>query len=177
MKKKVLFHSNFHRAFTGFGKNAKNILRHLYKTGKYEIVELGNGLPVDSKADEVSPWKLINSLPPQEKIQEWATSEDKKRQVGYGGAMIDEAIRTEKPDVYIGAEDIWAFGGYWNKIWWDKITCAVWTTLDSVPLLPLAIEAAPKIKNYFTWASFAEKEFKPNLILSSPFELKDRPLS
>ena len=73
--------------------------------------------------------------------------------MGYGAAMIDEVIKNEKPDVYIGAEDIWAFNTYWDKIWWNNISCAVWTTLDSLPLLPAAVEAAPKIKNYFTWAS------------------------
>lgn len=39
MKKKVLIHSNFCKAFTGFGKNKKNILRYLYDTGKYELFE------------------------------------------------------------------------------------------------------------------------------------------
>ena len=41
--KKVLIHSNHCKALTGFGKNAKNILIHLHKTGKYEIVEFSNG--------------------------------------------------------------------------------------------------------------------------------------
>ena len=158
--KKVLFHSNCHRAFTGFGKNAKNVLRHLHRTGKYEIIELANGIAPDSTVQKVTPWKVINSLPSPEKIAEWTQSKDKERQMGYGAAMIDEVIKNEKPDVYIGAEDIWAFNTYWDKIWWNKISCAVWTTLDSLPLLPAAVEAAPKIKNYFTWASFAEKEFK-----------------
>ena len=43
-KKTVLIHSNFCRAYTGFGKNKKNILRYLYETGKYNIVELANGV-------------------------------------------------------------------------------------------------------------------------------------
>ena len=42
--KKILFHSNSAKAFTGFGKNSKNILRYLHKTGKYEIIEFANGL-------------------------------------------------------------------------------------------------------------------------------------
>ena len=33
----------------------------------------------------------------------------------------------------------------------------IWTTLDSLPILPAAVQAAPKIKNYYVWASFAEK--------------------
>ena len=33
----------------------------------------------------------------------------------------------------------------------------VWTTLDSEPLLPLAVDAAKHIKNYYAWAGFAER--------------------
>ena len=36
----------------------------------------------------------------------------------------------------------------------------IWTTLDSLPILPQAIEYAPKIKNYYVWASFAETAMK-----------------
>ena len=36
----------------------------------------------------------------------------------------------------------------------------VHTTLDSVPLLPESIQAAPKIKHYFVWASFAQRELE-----------------
>ena len=42
-KKKILFHSNHSKAFTGFGKNCKNVLTYLHKTGKYEIIEAANG--------------------------------------------------------------------------------------------------------------------------------------
>ena len=80
------------------------------------------------------------------------------RGAGYGAEMIDEIIKQEKPDIYIGAEDIWAFDGFMKKVWWSKINSMVWTTLDSLPLLPTAIDNAPSIKNYYVWASFAEKE-------------------
>ena len=36
----------------------------------------------------------------------------------------------------------------------------IWTTLDSLPILPTAVEAAPDVKNFYVWASFAEKEMK-----------------
>jgi glycosyltransferase involved in cell wall biosynthesis len=82
------------------------------------------------------------------------------RSANYGSETIDELIKEIKPDIYIGAEDIWGFNNFWTKKWWNKIHCAVWTTLDSEPILPLAVEAADKVKNYFVWASFAEREMK-----------------
>ena len=157
-KKKILFHSNFSRAFTGFGKNAKNILRYLFETGKYEIVEAANGMPFQSEETKRQPWKSYGTYPPPQKVEALkAQNPDIERSLGYGAGMIDEIINLEKPDIYVGTEDIWGFLGYWDKPWWNKINCMIWTTLDSLPILPDAINAAPKIKNYYVWASFAEK--------------------
>ena len=157
-KKTVLIHSNFARAFTGFGKNKKNIMRYLFDTGKYNLVELANGLHWSDPQTETVPWTCRGSLPPQNELQ--AMDPDHQRAASYGGKLVDRAIKEFKPDVYIGVEDIWGFGDYHMKPWWDKINTMVWTTLDSLPILPQAVDFAPKIKNYYVWASFAEKAMK-----------------
>ena len=160
-KKKIIFHSNHHSALSGFGKNCKNVLKYLYLTGKYEIIELANGKVKGDPSLENSPWKCIGSLPSDPNVVKNCQADPQRnRAMAYGAATIDDVIREEKPDIYIGAEDIWAFSGYWDKPWWDKITCAIWTTLDSLPILPEAVKAAPKIKNYFVWAPFAENALK-----------------
>jgi glycosyltransferase involved in cell wall biosynthesis len=158
-KKKIVIHSNHSRAFTGFGKHTKNLLQYLYNLDKYEIIEFANGLAWDAKETKFLPWKCYGSLPndPQ-RINQLNKDPNLARAAGYGGEMVDEIIKKEKPDVYVGIEDIWGFSGYWNKKWWNKINCMVWTTLDSLPLLPEAVSAAPKIRNCYVWASFAVKE-------------------
>lgn len=157
-KKKILFHSNYSKAFTGFGKNTKNVLKYLYKTGKYEIVEFANGLRWSDPSLETIPWKTIGSLPDdQGLLQKLNQDPQLARAAGYGANMIDKVITQEKPDLYIGSEDIWAFNGYMQKEWWNKTNCMIWTTLDSLPILPLAVNEAKNIKNYYVWASFAEK--------------------
>lgn len=159
--KKILFHSNGAKAFTGFGKNAKNILKYLHKTGKYEIIEFANGAKWGDPSLSLRPWKAQGSLPSDPNIvAQLQHDQQKTRQAGYGAFTIDQAIKEYKPDVYIGVEDIWAFGGFWDKPWWDKINNMIWTTLDSQPILPQAIEAAPKTKNFYVWASFAERDLK-----------------
>lgn len=156
--KKILFHSNFSRAFTGFGKNAKNILRYLFSTGKYEIIEAANGMPFEGPDTSRQPWKSYGTMPSQQKGEQLKSQTPGiENSFGYGSGMIDELINLVKPDIYIGVEDIWGFNGYWDKPWWNKINSIIWTTLDSLPILPDAINAAPKIKNYYVWASFAEK--------------------
>jgi glycosyltransferase involved in cell wall biosynthesis len=157
-KKTVLIHSNFCKAFTGFGKNKKNILRYLYSTGKYNVVEAANGLHFNAPETNKVPWECYGTLPPMNRLQ--SMPQDQQRAAGYGAEMIDEIVNKVKPDVYIGIEDIWAFNNFHTKPWWNKVNCMVWTTLDSLPILNQAIEYAPKIKNYYVWASFAEKALK-----------------
>jgi len=159
-KKKVLVHSNFCKAFTGFGKHKKNILRYLFNTGKYEIFELANGYHKYAPELSSMPWKTYGSLPNPQECVEIFKDPHKQRLAGYGAYGIDDIINTVRPDVYMGIEDIWAFDGFYEKPWWNKVNSMVWTTLDSLPILQSAIDAAPKIKNYYVWASFAEKAMK-----------------
>ena len=154
-KKTVLIHSNFCRAFTGFGKNKKNIMRYLFDTGKYNLVELANGLQWGDPQTQMVPWECRGSLPAPPQLER--LKPEQQRAEGYGLSLVDRAINEFKPDVYIGMEDIWAFNNFHNKPWWNKINCMIWTTLDSLPILPQAVDYAPKIRNYYVWASFAEK--------------------
>ena len=62
-KKRILYHSNHSKAYTGFGKNAKNILRYLFNTDKYELLELSNGVALGHPDLDKRPWKTMGSLP------------------------------------------------------------------------------------------------------------------
>lgn len=157
--KTILYHSNNSKAFTGFGKHCKNMLKYLQRTGKYKIIEFANGSPWSSPQHKLKPWKCVGSLPDEKsELHRLNADPQRARAAGYGAEMIDKAISEFKPDIYIGVEDIWAFANYWDKPWWNKLNHMIWTTLDSQPILPQALEAAPKTKNFFTWASFAEKD-------------------
>jgi len=159
--KTVVYHSNNSRAFTGFGKHCKNILKYLQKTGKYKLIELANGSPFDHPEHKTKPWLCEGSLPNDPNtIRELNANPERGRAAGYGAERIDHVIKKHKPDFYIGVEDIWGFAGYWDKPWWDKINHMIWTTLDSQPILQQAIDAAPKTKNFYVWSSFAEKDLK-----------------
>jgi glycosyltransferase involved in cell wall biosynthesis len=158
-KKKILIHSNHCKVFTGFGKHKKNLLKYLHKTGKYELVELSNSKHKNETTN--MPWKCIGTLPTSKKLlMEINKDANRQRNASYGHELINEIIEEEKPDIYLGIEDIWAFTGFTTRAWWDKIHSMIHTTLDSVPLLPESIQAAPKIKHYFVWASFAQRELE-----------------
>ena len=146
-KKKILFQSDFSLIKTGFARNAKEVLSYLYQTGKYEIVHYCCGIEEDSPDLKRTPWRSIGSLP-----------KSKEKMAAYGAYYIDEVIDREKPDIYIAAQDIWGVDFAVNKHWFNKITSVIWTTLDSLPLLPSAVNLAPKINNYWVWSDFATKE-------------------
>lgn len=157
-KIKVLFHSDFSLAKTGFGRNARTILSYLYKTDKYEIVHYCCAMNKASPDLQRTPWKSIGCLPddPRE-AEQLKRDAGLERFAAYGGLMIDEVVLREKPDVYIGVQDFWGTDFAIEKPWFKKLNSVIWTTLDSLPILHTAVEAAPKIKNYFVWSSFAEK--------------------
>jgi glycosyltransferase involved in cell wall biosynthesis len=159
MKKKILYHSNASKALTGFGKNAKNILKYLHKTGKYEVIEFANSTIWGASETALRPWKCQGSLPNNRSLLQSINKDAKAgRAAGYGAYTIDNAIAEYKPDVYLAVEDIWGIAGYRERKWWNKLNCMAWTTLDSLPILPEAVDAAKDIKHYYVWSSFAEKE-------------------
>lgn len=157
-KKKIVWHTNSYKFKSGFGRNSKAILGYLAKTGKYDIVEYCTATKHDDPSLKNRPWKAYGSLPPDSELIKIQNDGAMLRSVSYGSRYIDEIIQKEKPDIYIGVEDIWAFHGYWDKKWWNKITPVIHTTLDSLPILDMAKEAAKKTENYYVWAKFAERE-------------------
>lgn len=156
MRKKVLFQSDFALAKTGFGRNAKAILKYLYNTNKYEIVHYCCGMQKGNPQLERTPWKSLGSLPnTQQDVEKLNKDPHLARMASYGAYLIDEVIKEEKPDVYIAVQDIWGVDFAIDKPWFNKINSVIWTTLDSLPILDSAIKCAPKVKNYWIWSDFA----------------------
>jgi len=160
-KKKIVLHSNHCRVKTGFGKHMKHLLSYLHKTGKYEIVEFANGKNWYDPSLKNLPWKAYGSLPfESDLIQEIKGNKPNERKASYGQYKIDDLIKQEKPDIYLGIEDVWGLEGFWNKKWWKKINSIIWTPVDSLPLLDKHLEAANNTSNIIVQASFAEKALK-----------------
>ena len=162
-KKKIVYHSNSSWAHTGFGRASKELLGYLYKTGKYDIVEYAAGAKWSDTTCKRTPWKCFGCWPDNDHELAHIHNHPQKdaiiNHVRYGSHNIDKIIKQEKPDIYIGAEDFWAFAGYWERKWWDKITTVIHTTLDRLPLYKPCVENASKPTHLRVWAKFAEEEF------------------
>ena len=160
-KKKILYQSDFSLAKSGFGRCAKALLTYLYSTGKYEICHYSCGNAHSDPSLQRTPWKSVGTLPDDPKEMQRAQSDPSMgRQAGYGALLLDKVINDFKPDIYIAAQDIWGIDFALTKPWYKEIkdNVALWTTLDSRPILPTAINAARQAKNYWIWSDFATKE-------------------
>ena len=97
-EEKILFHSNSSKALTGFGKNARNILSYLYLTGKYDVVEISNGIQENDPKLKLLPWKAVGGIPSDpDSIQKIKTDSNFKSKALYGGLRIKDIIKEEKP--------------------------------------------------------------------------------
>ena len=148
-KKKVLIQTDFSLAKTGFGRNAKAILKFLFETNKYDIVHYCCGLNWSNPETKKVPWKCFGSLPDnQAEIEQLNRDPHAARQASYGAHLLDKIIQQEKPDVYIAIQDIWGVDFAIDKPWFNKINSVIWTTLDSLPILDSAVKCASKIKAF-----------------------------
>lgn len=155
---KIVFQSNYTKLNTGFAKNLRAVLKYLYKTGKYDIIEYAAGLQWSNPDLKKLPWKAYGTLPDDTReIESLNRDPHRARDASYGGYNIDRLIKEEKPTVWFGIEDPWAFSGYWNRKWWNKINCVIHTTLDAVPPYQEIVDNAAKINNFYVWAGFAER--------------------
>ena len=162
-KKKLLFQSDFALAKTGFGRNAKAVLSYLYSTNKYEIFHYCCGINQGNAALNKTPWKSAGTLPDDQRQMEQLNRDPQvARMAAYGSNMLDSVIKEFKPDVYIAVQDIWGIDFAIPRPWFNKITSALWTTLDSLPILPTATKAAEKVDNFWVWSNFAQKEMNKN---------------
>ena len=160
-KKRVGFVTSSILLKTGFSHNAKVLLPYLWKTDKYELFHLNQGMPPTPDFLRL-PWKndavLVPGLFDQNRFN---TDPGYQRCVSYGNCVVEKFIIDNKLDHLILIEDGWSFEPdyYFKSKWWSfmKDNVLLWTTCDSLPVLPLFKEWAQNCKNTWFWSSFGVK--------------------
>jgi hypothetical protein len=110
--KKVLFVTDSVLNKTGFGRNARLCIEHLWKTGKYEIVHACMGTVQNHPDLARTPWKSIGLVNIQQVGQIKNQNDPKnwegvERAAGYGIFQLDEIVKSERPDIVLLIQDIW----------------------------------------------------------------------
>ena len=152
---------------TGFSRNIRALLEYIYTRhgDKYEIFHLAQASQEGDPKLSATPWKTFPTYTREIlSTERFHQDQGYQRLVSYGNEAVERFTVDNKLDVLIHIEDIWSSShdAYWKKDYYDfiKDNFVNWTTLDSLPILPDAKTWATKTKNFWTWASFAEKALK-----------------
>lgn len=161
-KRKLLVLTNYCGAYTGFGRNCLNLLSYIYKNYKnIEIVLVAGGMTDFNSEFQRYPWKIRGALPANQHIlNELQKNEAQMRLASYGDLQIEQITKEEKPDIVLAIEDEWGICFLKNKKFFNNIPVIFWSTLDSRPLLPEAINTCSKSQHYWTWSEFAAKDLR-----------------
>jgi len=160
--KKIVFLTNALFIKTGLSRNLKAILKEIYPLDKYEIVHYCSGVSESDPNLDKYPWKTIGSIPSNPlDIQKIQSDPHLSRMASYGGYRVEQVIKDEKPDILWCSDDIWSFppDKFCDTKWGKHLNLISHITIDSIPILPEAIQQA-KNSNFYSWASFGENEIR-----------------
>jgi len=162
-KLRVGFVSNPPIIKTGLAKNMQAILPLLYKTKKYELFFLAQGVKDDEPNLQKFPWKCEGVFKNFD-MQRFQQDDGYKRVVSYGSFAIADFVLKNKLDCLVLSDDQWAFLNefYLNTEWFQymKNNILPIITADSEPLLPQIKEWAEKCPNMRFWSEFAPRILK-----------------
>lgn len=162
-RKRVLVLTNYCGAATGFGRNAKSLLRYLYNNynDKIEIIHVAGGMQNEHGDFSRYPWKTVGVIPNDPQlIQRLNQDQNVARMASYGDHAIEDIVYQYKPDLILAIEDTWGVSFVRNKSFFGKIPVIFWETIDSLPISKAAIDDAKSTPYYWVWSRFAEKAFK-----------------
>jgi glycosyltransferase involved in cell wall biosynthesis len=152
---------------TGFSNNIRCLLPYLYQTGKYELFHLNQCIDDNDPNLKRFPWKNAGVFRKGEFDEARFNNpaeEPMRRSISYGNAAIERFILENKLDILLLIEDPWAFSleSYIKSKWYPhlKQNTLLWTTADSLPILPDIKTWAENCHNVWFWADFAERVLK-----------------
>ncbi len=161
-RKKIILQTNAPWLKTGLSQNGRYLMKHLVKSGKYDVVYYcTNRCMSNDPALTRLPCKAYGAIPAdQNVINQLNADPNRAKDVAYGSHFIDQIVKDEKPDIWYEGDDLWSTQGYMEKPWFKHVNAVFHKTVDSVPVLDVAYQQAKATPNYFTWADFAVKAMK-----------------
>lgn len=166
MKKRVAIHTDHSKIFTGFSKFKRAILRYLFNTGKYDLFEFSNGLPINAPELEKLPWPCFSTAPNAQEQDQMNSCQDQgqrealHRQAAYGRFGVPRLLKDNSIDVLISSQDSWGVDFLPSLPEVKNVTFIPHVTIDSENLLPSQVDLAGAVEKLYVWASFAIREYK-----------------
>lgn len=158
-KKTVLFVNEIGYLSTGYANYGREVISRLWKTGKYNIVELGIYAQRGDPRLAQIPWQVICNMPEGE--QEQAEYNSSILVNAAGKWRFDEVVFHMRPDVVIDIRDPWMCDFEANSPLRNKFSWLYMPTVDSQPQEEEWIaffKKADQIYTYTDWGLDALKE-------------------
>jgi DNA-directed RNA polymerase subunit RPC12/RpoP len=161
-RKKIVLQTNAPWLRTGLAQNGRYLMKHLLKTGKYDLVYYCTNHVMSNDPNlQRLPCKAYGAIPADQNILNQLNQDpNRARDVAYGSHFIDQIIKDEKPDIWWESDDLWSTNGYMEKPWFKHVNAVFHKTPDSIPILDVAYQQAKSTPYYYTWAQFAVKEMR-----------------
>lgn len=157
-KRRILITGESHWLSTGFARFNKAILDALYKTGEFEIAEMGSYGASNSPEAEKCPWKFYGVLPlnnEEKKIY------DSNPHNAFGQYKIDAVCADFQPDVVFGLTDPWMLQHLQTCKFRPYYKLVITPTVDSAPQRKDWIEGLfRKADLITTYSRFGKKELE-----------------
>ena len=163
MKKRIGFITEPATFKTGYGRWAKAIIPNLFLTEKYEIFQLVQNFSEGHPELFRVPW-VCSGVFRNFDNSRFHNDPNYQKFVAYGNTTVEEFVVKNKLDLVFHINDIWSSSEetYLKANWYKFIgnNFVNYTTLDSLPILPLAKKWAKNCYNFWVWSDFAEKAMK-----------------
>lgn len=162
-RKKLLLTTNPPWLHTGLAESGRFLAQWLQRTGKYDLTYYCSQVSTADPNHGRQPWKSRGCIPNDPGvIQQLNQDPGRARMASYGGLLIDQVVKDEKPDILWCSDDVWSFGKgeFFGTPWWSKIHSILHVTVDSAPIMEQAYEQAKSTPHFYTWAKFAAQTMR-----------------
>ena len=157
MPKTILVHTEASYLATGYAVYSYEILKRLYSTGKYRIIEYADyGSEQDPRRQSL-PWEFVGVLPSNDQEKQAYESNPISQ---FGGYKFEETLLKYKPDIVYSMLDIWMneyqilspFRKYYNLFWMP--------TVDSEPQPMEWVTKYEQCDGIFTYTKWGENHLR-----------------
>jgi glycosyltransferase involved in cell wall biosynthesis len=152
-KKRILFCGEATYLNTGYSTYWNEIITRLYKTGKYEIAELGGYGKPDDKEIALSPWKIYPNMPD---INDHDAVNDYNSNVTnqFGEWRFEEVCLDFRPDIVCDIRDFWMMEFEERSPFRRFFHWFIMPTVDAAPQHPQwlsTFSSADAVLSYSDW--------------------------
>ena len=184
-KKRILFVTEFSELATGFSNIAKEVIKRLYNTGKYEIAELGTYIKPDDPRIASVPWRVYPAMPADDDQRGQQEYNKRHQQWGrpqllgqFGAAVYDNVLLDFKPDYVCSWMDPWMSTIHMDSPFRKYFKWIYMPCIDSTPQRQEWLqmyENADYLLGYSDFAINVMKEQSPRIRLAGAKKLLPMP--